>query len=173
MNSPQYDNNLLMQYLLGGLSEMQVEEFDELSIIDDEFASQLGEVENDLIDAYVQGTLSGQERAQFEARYLTSPRRREKVKFAQSLQTFAATRIQTRAAESAAIQSESAMQHPPQPEQLRPVVPESVPWWRNLVNLLTIPNLTLQWGLATAALLMLVELPKSSPPNYEGGTMTD
>ena len=71
MNSPQYNNNLLMQYLLGGLSEMQVEEFDELSIIDDEFASQLGEVENDLIDAYVQGTLTGQTHAQFEARYLS------------------------------------------------------------------------------------------------------
>lgn len=151
MDSLRYDDNLLRQYLLGGLSDVQVEDFDELSIIDDEFASQLSEVENDLIDAYVQGTLSGQTRAQFEARYLTSPRRREKVVFAQSLQAFVETKAQARTAERRVIVAKQACQEvqPTAPEPVAPSTVKAVPWWRSL-------NLTLQWGFVTAALLMFI-----------------
>jgi hypothetical protein len=44
----------------------------------------LQEVEHDLIDAYVSGTLVGDELKQFESRYLTSPRRLQQVQFARS-----------------------------------------------------------------------------------------
>lgn len=158
MDSHLYDNNLLIQYLLGGLSEAQVEEFDELSIIDDEFASQLGEVENDLIDAYVRGELTRQAQAQFESRYLTSPRRREKVKFAQSLQNFAEIRKQAKTTEPTAIVAENLVHDTPITEQeaTRPIVTETVPWWRALGQFFTVPNLTLQWGLAATALLLFL-----------------
>ena len=158
MVSLHYDDNLLIQYLLGGLPEEQVEEFDKLSVVDSEFASQLGEVENDLFDAYVQGALTGQIRAQFESRYLTSPRRRENVKFAQALQSFAEAKLQAKATEPVAIIAENSHQetHKAEPESSEPAVTESVSWWRAWLNLFTVPSLKLQWGFAAAAVLMLL-----------------
>jgi hypothetical protein len=78
-------DQLLVQYLLGLLSEEEAERLDEQSIADDDVAERLRVVEHDLIDAYVGGTLDASTRAQFERVYLASPRRREKVRFAESL----------------------------------------------------------------------------------------
>jgi hypothetical protein len=39
---------------------IETERFDELSFIDDDFAEQLTVVENELIDNYVRGELSGE-----------------------------------------------------------------------------------------------------------------
>lgn len=75
----------LVQYLLGLLSEEETERLDEQSITDDDIADRLRIVEHDLIDAYISGTLDAATRAQFERVYLSSPRRREKVRFAESL----------------------------------------------------------------------------------------
>jgi len=72
----------LVNYLLGLLPEDEAECLDEASIVDDDVAAQLCAVENDLVDAYVMETLDHDTRARFESCYLTSSRRREKVKFA-------------------------------------------------------------------------------------------
>jgi hypothetical protein len=76
------DDRQLTRYLLGLLPEEDAERFDEQSIVDDEMASRLQCVENDLVDAYVGGTLQGELLERFESFYLASPRRRAKVKFA-------------------------------------------------------------------------------------------
>jgi len=76
----------LVRYLLGDLPENDTERLDELSVVDDDFAAQLRQAEDDLVDAYAGGRLSGDRRIRFEAFYLTSPRRREKVAFAKRLQ---------------------------------------------------------------------------------------
>src|SRR6476660_2446092 len=75
----------LVQYLLGLLSEEDTERLDELSLIDDEIAWRLRGVEDDLVDAYVSGTLEGGTLERFESFYLSSPRRRERGKFAANL----------------------------------------------------------------------------------------
>jgi len=75
----------LTQYLLGGLSERKAEQFDQLSITDDEFASRLSVVENNLVDAYVHDELSGETLQRFQSYYLSTPKRREKVKVARIL----------------------------------------------------------------------------------------
>ena len=75
----------LVQYLLGLLSEEDTERLDELSLTDDEIAWRLRGVEDDLVDAYVSGTLEGDTLERFESFYLSSPRRRERVKFAANL----------------------------------------------------------------------------------------
>jgi hypothetical protein len=75
----------LVRYLLGLLPEEEAERLDEQSIVVDEFAARLQCVENDLVDAYVSGTLEGDILERFESFYLASPRRREKVKFAERL----------------------------------------------------------------------------------------
>ncbi|HVG38147.1 MAG TPA: hypothetical protein VM870_02600 [Pyrinomonadaceae bacterium] len=79
------DDQLMTRYLLGSLGPEEAERCDELSVADDDFAARLGVVESELIDAYVNGELSGQEFEQFRAQYLSSPIRREKVVFAQVL----------------------------------------------------------------------------------------
>jgi hypothetical protein len=72
----------LTQYLLGGLSAEEREQFDELSVADDEFAERLCAVENDLVDAYVAGELQGAALSQFESHYLSTVYRRTKVEMA-------------------------------------------------------------------------------------------
>lgn len=79
------DDELFVRYLLGQLSEDEAERLDELSIADDEVAWRLRAAEDDLVDAYVRGSLSDVSRARFERVYLVTPKRRDKVRFAQSL----------------------------------------------------------------------------------------
>ena len=82
---PQYDEELVVQYLLGSIPEEEATRLDELAFVNDEFAERLRAVEYDLVDAYVKGELSGEVLDRFQSHYLTSPARREKVKFAESL----------------------------------------------------------------------------------------
>lgn len=82
-------NQVITQYLLGTLPEIERERLDELSVASQEFAEVLSASEKDLIDSYVQGELSGTILAQFESHYLASPMRRERVEFAESFQVFA------------------------------------------------------------------------------------
>jgi hypothetical protein len=91
-----YDDRQLSRYLLGALGEEETERLDELSIADDEFASRLQAVENDLVDLYVRGELIGETLDQFRSFYLSSSRRREQVQFAEAL--FRATDLRSAAA---------------------------------------------------------------------------
>src|SRR5215469_941662 len=76
------EDRQLVRYILGLLPQKDAERLDEQSIVDDELATRLRSVENDLVDAYVCGTLDGEFLERFESFYLASPRRRDKVKFA-------------------------------------------------------------------------------------------
>lgn len=75
----------LVNYLLGLLPDEEAEPIEEASVADDQVAWQLRIQENDLVDAYVSGTLPTERRQQFERGYLISSRRREKVRIAQGL----------------------------------------------------------------------------------------
>jgi len=72
----------LVQYLLGVLPPEDTERLDEASIVDDDIAARLRRVEDDLVDSYVRGQLSGDTLAQFESHYLASRHRRDRVEFA-------------------------------------------------------------------------------------------
>src|SRR5438477_7416987 len=82
---PIRDDQSLIRYLLGSLPADQAERLDELSVADDDFAWRLRGAENDLVDAYVRNTLSGETLERFRSFYLSSPLRREKVKVAETL----------------------------------------------------------------------------------------
>src|SRR5689334_942847 len=84
LERPLYDDRVLIQYLLGSMPDEDAGRFDELSVVDDAFSARLSEVENDLVDSYVRGELSGETAERFQSFYLTSPRRREKVRFAET-----------------------------------------------------------------------------------------
>jgi hypothetical protein len=79
------DDQLLVRYLVGALPEDETERIDEQSVSDDRFAADLRIVENDLVDAYARGALSGDTLRRFEAHYLPSPGARAKVAFARTL----------------------------------------------------------------------------------------
>src|SRR4029450_13874943 len=79
-----YDDQQLVRYLLELLPDEDRDRLDEASIVDDELVSRLRVVEDDLVDSYVRGALTGELRDRFEARYMASPRRRERVRAASS-----------------------------------------------------------------------------------------
>jgi hypothetical protein len=87
-NNQTYDDRLLTRYLLGTLGDDETERLDELSIADDEFATRLKAVENDLVDAYAKGELSGETLERFSSFYLASENRRERVRFAETFQVW-------------------------------------------------------------------------------------
>jgi hypothetical protein len=76
------NDQFLVRYLLGLLAPEDAERLDEASIVDDDIATRLRIVEQDLVDGYVRGTLAGETLARFESHYLSSPRRRELVTLA-------------------------------------------------------------------------------------------
>ena len=77
----------LARYLLGLLPDDEAERVDRLSVSSDEVAWRLRLAEDDLVDAYVRGTLDADAVERFESFYLSSEHRRQKVQFAR---TFAA-----------------------------------------------------------------------------------
>lgn len=89
MKKDTYNDQTIADYLLGSLSEDAAERFDEMSFTDDEFAVRLQAIENDLVDAYVRGELSGSVLDRFNSYYLSSPKRLAKVAFARGLLTVA------------------------------------------------------------------------------------
>src|SRR5262249_47518718 len=127
-----YTEELIVQYLLGSLSEEETERFDELCFVDDEFAERLSAVENDLVDNYVRGELSGRKLERFDSYYLASPRRREKVKIARSFQIHAERAV-------AAGQSPFA----PEPSRMNTRSNNLFPQWTLLPGFGAIPRLAL------------------------------
>lgn len=127
-----FDDQDLIRYLLGSLPEEEAERLDELSIADDAFAWRLNAVENDLVDAYVRGELSGGHLAEFKKSYLSSPKRLQKLEFAWALNSFSAKKSPTLNPKE---ESSSGLS----------------PWrW------FSVPRLALQWGFAGGALAMML-----------------
>ncbi len=74
-------------YLLGDLAEEERDHLEERLLADEEAFSRLEVVEEDLIDAYVKGELSGAEKQSFKSRFLATPERRGRVAFRRALET--------------------------------------------------------------------------------------
>jgi hypothetical protein len=137
VSDPTSNKQTVREYLLGALPEAESERLDELTIIDDQFAESLQVVEKDLVDDYVQGELTGADLERFKVHYLASPLRREKVKFAKVLQSFGEQEL---------------------PGSL--VKPGTAPTRQSRFaawgGAFIAPPPILQWGLAAAALAMLI-----------------
>lgn len=81
-NESGYRDQELAQYILGQLPADDTERLDEASIVDDDVATRLRLVEQDLVDTYVRGGLTGDALKAFETHYLASARRRNLTEFA-------------------------------------------------------------------------------------------
>jgi hypothetical protein len=137
-----YDDRLLTRYLLGALPAEDAERLDELCIADEEVATRLHALENDLVDAYVRGEIPREDLGHFESFYLASAKRRQKVDFAAAL-----FELEKRPAPSAApvpVTPVAAVPTPTPREGPAPQVQKPVE-----------RRQTFRWGFAFAAALML------------------
>ncbi len=138
MKEQKYNNQMLNEYLLGSLPAADAERFDELSFTDDDFAVALESAENELADNYVRGELGSATLQKFEAHYLASPLRRQKVEFAEALQ------IHTEKHFAPAKEIAAFAEAKPK---------------RSLAEIISgifmIPRPSLQWGFALAALALV------------------
>jgi hypothetical protein len=73
------DTRLLIRYLLGDLIEEEQEKIEERYASDDNFYFKLLAIEDELIDSFVLGQISPDDRARFEQVYLSNPHRLKKV----------------------------------------------------------------------------------------------
>ena len=140
MSKETYNDRSIVRYLLNSLPEAEAERFDELSIADVEFAEALSAAEKDLVDAYIQGELSGAELENFRSYYLASPLRRDKVEFALAFQTWA---------------EKNAVAQAPEEREEQARKPQDSKAF-GLLRALQAPRLSWQWGLASAALVLLL-----------------
>jgi hypothetical protein len=77
--------NLMHRYLLGDLPESEAIVLEEELFPDDEKFEEMWENENRLVDRYVRGRLSSEDRRRFENHYLASPVHRQRLAIAQHL----------------------------------------------------------------------------------------
>ena len=83
------ENIKLKQYLLGTLTEPETEEIDLRVISDDSFADELSMAESDMIEDYLEGTLSDEQVQLFRASFMTSREREEQLQEISLLKTYA------------------------------------------------------------------------------------
>jgi hypothetical protein len=96
------DESTLIRYLVGRASDEEAEQLDELSVASEEFALRLRAVEHDLMDAYVNGELTGETLDGFRSQYLRTPSGLADVALAEALRGYRRTPAAARVAASVA-----------------------------------------------------------------------
>lgn len=83
------DNSVIRQYLLGGLSETEQRRIEELFIQDADYRENVLITEDELVEDYLEGALTEQERQKFVAHFLATPQQKQKLRLAMSLKRYA------------------------------------------------------------------------------------
>lgn len=141
MEDNAFNQELIVQYLLGRLPDDEQVRIEEHAFSDRRYLQNIEAVESDLIDEYVRGGLSAEERKQFENRFLASRERQQKVEFARALAHVA----------GASVATEEAGAHVALP-QLR------VPWWKSLFAPAGNRRPAFGFAMAAASLLIVMGL---------------
>src|SRR6185503_3931374 len=135
----------IVNYLLGIMPEAERERFELRYLEDESLFAELQEIEDELIDDYVNGVLTTEQREPFEKYFLSSPERRKKVRFARDLTEHATGWKKHEAALSPTLIDDTKPSDPLDAPVLesRPVkwFSRPVPAWR-------------QWGALAAALII-------------------
>jgi hypothetical protein len=82
------EHAVLIRYLLGELTAREHELVGDRTLLDERYAELCDEVEADLVDAYVAGRLTPDQRRHFETRYMITKQRREAVQTAYLLRVY-------------------------------------------------------------------------------------
>src|ERR1700761_7357045 len=93
MEEPVIDDNLIREYLLGRVDDDQemVDRFDEQLISNPEFSMSVDIVEDEIIEEYLEGSLSAEDRHAVERHFLRPPERQRKLRNARLLRHHLAT----------------------------------------------------------------------------------
>lgn len=86
MNEDTNQERRLRMYLLGELDQSGQQAVEEQLLADDELFTQLGAVEDELFDDYLDGVLKADELERFRGFFLSPPERQRKLSFAMALQ---------------------------------------------------------------------------------------
>ena len=81
----------MKRYLLGELTEPEQQGLEERLMTSNEFFEELLIAEDELVDEYLQGTLSPREQEKFNDHFLCTPERQNKLRFARSLRRYVST----------------------------------------------------------------------------------
>jgi anti-sigma-K factor RskA len=149
------DNKELRQYLLGDLTQPAQQRVEQRLLTEDDFFEELLLGEEELIDDYVGGNLSGEDRLKFERHFLSTPERHRQLRFARAFTRYAARSNERVVSESVKAQ---ALAPPPQPiwaERFRA-------FWNRQTRALR-PAVAVAMIAVIAAALWLV-IPPTSPP---------
>ena len=85
MESTEKHISYLKRYLLGDIAEDQARDIGERMLIEDEYVDQVDRSEDELIEDYLDDSLSSEDRARFENHFLNAPEHRERLRFAEAL----------------------------------------------------------------------------------------
>ncbi len=81
------DDATIVRYLLGQLPDAERDHFEDRYFVNEALHEQLQAIEEELIDAYVDGELTGEDLTCFERLFIGSPEREHKILFAKFLRT--------------------------------------------------------------------------------------
>ncbi len=139
------------RFFLGEMSEEERGAFERTFFEDEELFEQARVVEDELVEAYVRGTLAPAERERFERNFLTTARRRARVEFTRGMLDKLAGQNNEVAAARASVGVAAA----------RPSL------WDSIANLFKAPALAFGAGLALLALLVGGRFLLSNPKQPE------
>ena len=82
------EEELIRSYLLGELSEDELQKVEQRVMSDDHFAERVSIIEDSLVEDYIEGKLAGPDRTSFEKLLLSTPQGSEQVRFTQALKEY-------------------------------------------------------------------------------------
>ena len=82
------EESVIRKFLLGELSPEEGHYLEERQFLEQDYFQQIQAAEDDLIDEYLYGDLTANERERFEQRFLSKPERREDFRAAKALQLY-------------------------------------------------------------------------------------
>jgi hypothetical protein len=124
---------LMRRYLLGRSSPEERIDLENRYLANANVFDELTETENDLIDSYVRGKLSGSDERDFELQYLGSAQRRARIGFAGAL---------------------AEVSREPKPAKSV----QKDPFWRRFPSTFGQTSWRLRWGLALGAMAMVISV---------------
>lgn len=137
MREDNEDKMLIRRFLLGELDEGEQQRVEELFMVDGGYRESVLTVEGELIEDYLEGSLSEHEGRSFAERFLSTPGQRRKVQVLRAMKKYAAVEV--------------ANHSPPAAEES----PQRKPAWRQLLESLR-PRTPYVYAAAAAVIITVV-----------------
>jgi hypothetical protein len=90
MNPNVENGSTLKRYMLGELDQEEQQRLEREIMTDNHTFEQLSVAEDELVEEYLEGSLSAREREKFEKHFLSTPERRQELKLAKALRRYVA-----------------------------------------------------------------------------------